>query len=574
MKDTAIMFKFMVSEKKDIFLSVLFGFLAGMGGVLLFANSGYLISRAALLPPFYVLTVTIALLKLFSVTRAISRYAERYYSHRATFTILSNLRVHFYEKIEPLAPRIFHKYRSGDLLSRIVGDVESLQNYFLRVFYPPLIMIVVFLATVALTLFFSVQVAFTLMAGMILTGLIVPLVFASMQTKIENNVREKRGSVSTEATEFLYGFKDLKIHRKLATQERALNEASATYIKEQEHQSDRALISQSVNQALTMLVSWAVLIVGAYLVSEGTLEGVFLAMLVMISLTVFENVSPMAAFPYHFEDNRRAASRLNLMIHEEDMDMVEEHEVETLNYKETWGISMDNVTFTYPEEDREALKEVSINIRAGSKTAIVGPSGSGKSTLLQLILKIYQAEKGDVYLNGKDITRVEKESIWKGTNTLLQDHHLFYGTVRDNLQLAKDDLSDKDMRGALKKVGLDAFSLDDRVLEKGGNVSGGERQRFAIARALLKGSKLWLLDEPTSSVDAVTERLIYDNLLAQAKEDTVLLVSHRLAGLEKMDQIIVMNEAQVVESGTYDELMEKQGYFYGMKEIENTLFSA
>ncbi|MCR6105522.1 thiol reductant ABC exporter subunit CydC [Salipaludibacillus agaradhaerens] len=574
MKDTAIMFKFMVSEKKDIFLSVLFGFLAGMGGVLLFANSGYLISRAALLPPFYVLTVTIALLKLFSVTRAISRYAERYYSHRATFTILSNLRVHFYEKIEPLAPRIFHKYRSGDLLSRIVGDVESLQNYFLRVFYPPLIMIVVFLATVTLTLFFSVHVAFTLMAGMILTGLIVPLVFASMQTKIENNVREKRGSVSTEATEFLYGFKDLKIHRKLAAQEKELNEASATYIKEQEHQSDRALISQSVNQALTMLVSWAVLIVGVYLVSEGTLEGVFLAMLVMISLTVFENVSPMAAFPYHFEDNRRAASRLNLIIHEEDMERVEEHEGETLNHKETWGISMDNVTFTYPEEEREALKEVSINIPPGSKAAIVGPSGSGKSTLLQLILKIYQAEKGDVYLNGKDITRLEKESIWKGTNTLLQDHHLFYGTVRDNLQLAKDDLSDTDMFNALKKVGLDTFSLEDRVLEKGGNLSGGERQRFAIARALLKGSKLWLLDEPTSSVDAVTERLIYDNLLSQAKEDTVLLVSHRLAGLEKMDQIIVMNEAQVVEAGTYDELMEKQGYFYGMKEIENTLFSA
>ncbi|UTR13616.1 thiol reductant ABC exporter subunit CydC [Salipaludibacillus sp. LMS25] len=574
MKETAIMLKFMVSEKKDIFLSVLFGFLAGMGGVLLFANSGYLISRAALLPPIYVLTVTIALLKLFSVTRAISRYAERYYSHRATFTILSNLRVHFYEKIEPLAPRIFHKYRSGDLLSRIVGDVESLQNYFLRVFYPPLIMVVVFLATVALTLFFSVHVAFTLMAGMILTGLIVPLLFASMQKNIENNVREKRGSLSTETTEFLYGFKDLKIHRKLSAQERELNEAAGQYIKEQQHQSDRALMSQSVNQALTMLVSWVVLIVGAYLVSEGTLEGVFLAMLVMISLTVFENVSPMAAFPYHFEDNRRAASRLNLMISEEDREMAGEDETEILAQEETWAILMDRVTFTYPEEEREALKDVSITIPAGSKTAIVGPSGSGKSTLLQLILKIYQAEKGDIYLNGKDIRHVEKESIWKGTNTLLQDHHLFYGTVRDNLQLAKDGLSDTDMVEALKKVGLDAFSLDDGVLEKGGNLSGGERQRFAIARALLKGSKLWLLDEPTSSVDAVTERLIYDNLFSQANEDTVLLVSHRLAGLEKMDQIVVMNEAQVVESGTYDELMEKEGYFYGLKEIENTLFSA
>ncbi|WP_280770421.1 thiol reductant ABC exporter subunit CydC [Salipaludibacillus daqingensis] len=575
MREISMIITLMLKEKKDVLLSILYGFLAGMGAVAVFANSGYLISKAAIMPPLYVLTVSIALLKLFSFTRALSRYAERYYSHRATFTILSNLRVHFFEKIMPLAPQIFQKYRSGDLLSRIVGDVESLQNFFLRVFYPPFVMVTVFLATIAFTMFFSIYIGLILIVGVVLTGFAIPAWFAVKQSHLERQVREQRGQLSVSATEFLYGFRDLKIHQKLAKQESDLIDASDAYIHEQEKDGRRALFSQSLNNGITMIISWFVLAVGAYFVSIGELEGVFLAMLVMVSLTVFENAVPMAAFPNHYEESRLAAARLYSVVENEEAEQTRSEEVlEKLENSQPWSLTMENLTFTYPFEDRQALHDINLNIPIGSKTAIVGPSGSGKSTLLQLFLKVYEADSGHVLINGKDVRKVEEESIWSGTNTLLQDHHFFYGTIRENLQLAKDGLTDLQMNEALANVKLEDFSLDDSVLEKGENLSGGEKQRLSIARALLKGSRLWLLDEPTSSVDVLTEKVIYEHVFDQASNDTLLLVSHRLTGLEKMDRIVVMNEGTILETGTYDQLMKQKGYFYEMKQIEKSVFSA
>src|SRR5699024_10685428 len=212
MKDLKLIIKIMFVEKKDIVISILCGFLAGITAVGLFALSGYLISKSALTPPIYTLIILTSSVKILGIISALSRYGERYFSHRGTFTMLSNLRVSFYEKLEPLAPAIFHKYRSGDLLSRIVGDIESLQNFFLRVVYPPLVLIMVFLSTLIFVSFFSVYIAIVLLAGLLLTIVVIPTLFAVRQVKIDSHVREGRAHLSTEVTELLYGFRDLKIH--------------------------------------------------------------------------------------------------------------------------------------------------------------------------------------------------------------------------------------------------------------------------------------------------------------------------------------------------------------------------
>ncbi|MCA0972419.1 thiol reductant ABC exporter subunit CydC [Halobacillus litoralis] len=568
MKELASVMKIITLEKKDIWLSIVFGFLAGIAAVGLFGSSGYLISRAALVPPLYALTVLIAFLKLFGFARALGRYAERYYSHRATFTMLSNIRLAFYKKIEPHAPRIFQKYRSGDLLSRIVGDVESLQNFFLRVYYPPVVMVVIFLATIVFTTIFSWAVALVLFVGLLLTGLIIPFLFALRQRKLENEIREARGHLSTDVTEFLYGFRDLKIYQQLEDKEEQLESSAATYIHEQERQGKQMVYSQSVNTLATLIVSWVVTGLGAYLVGSGDLNGLFLAMLVMISLTVFENAAPMAVLPRHLDDSRRASKRL---FHLEEA-VEESEETEPLSGNAPYGYRFDHVSFRYEEASRPSLDDVSIELAPGTKTAVVGPSGSGKSTLMQLLLKVYPQTVGDVTLDGKPLAKVDEEDLWSQANVVLQENHFFYGTIRDNLSLAKDDVSDEEMTEALAKAELAAFSLDDEVFERGENLSGGEKQRLAMARALLRNERLWLLDEPTSSIDALTEQSLYRHLFEQAKDDTLVLISHRLTGLEQMDQIIVMEQGKVVETGTYDELMAQQGYFYQMKQIEKSVF--
>lgn len=568
MKDLAIVTKLMMLEKKDILLSILVGFIAGIAGVGLFAASGYLISKAALAPPLYALIVLTSTVKLLGFTRALTRYAERYFSHRATFTILSNLRVSFFEKIEPLAPGIFQKYRSGDLLARIVGDIESLQNFFLRVFYPPIVLVMVFLSTIFFTTFFSIYAAVVLFIGLLLTGLVVPAIFAVKQRGIDEDVRKSRADLSTEVTEYLYGFRDLKIYQQLDKRETELLHASDQYIEEQKIEGINKLFSQSLNTLVSHVITALVLGLGVYLVANGSLEGLFLAMLVMISITVFEDASPMAAFPIYYHDNQRAARRLFQVV---KGDAKPDREVLIPLPDEVPSVSLNNVTFSFEGEWRPTLKNVSLELDKGSKTAIVGPSGSGKSTILQLLLKLYEPKEGDIQLNGVSLASAEKETLWELSNVVLQENHFFFGTIRDNLLLAGDGLTDAQLQEALQKVMLDRFSLEDHVLEKGANLSGGEKQRLAIARALLKKGRLWLLDEPTSSVDALTEKSIHEQILQQAKNDTLILVSHRLAGMEKMDQIIVMEHGQIVESGSYETLMEKKGYFYEMKEIEKHL---
>ncbi len=556
-------------ERRDITLAILCGFLAGLAGVALLASSGYLISQAALAAQMVILVALGACLKLFGLAAAVSRYGERLFSHRATFTMLGNLRVSFFGKLSPLAPRIFHEYRSGDLLSRIVGDVESLQNLLLRVLYPPVVLLLVFTSTIFFTSFFSAAIAFVLLAGLLLTVVAVPGLFAWRKRKTKPAVRDSRADLSAEAAEFLYGFRDLKIYQQADARKRQLQSFAESYEEEKRKEGLQNTFMQSVNSFIAILTTWTVLALGAYFVAAGELDGLYLAMLVMISLALFENIAPMAVFPSHYEESRQAAARLN---------QITERPVPETGSGQlpegAWGLEAETLAYTYPGEERPALRDVSFRISPGTKTAVVGPSGSGKSTLLQVLLGILPADSGTASIGGRKLNSLDPESLWSRMNTVLQHNHFFYGTIRSNLLIADEDAPDEALQEALETVGLGAFSLSQEVGEKGGNLSGGEKQRLAIARAMLKGARLWLLDEPVSSVNAATARSIYARLFRMRPDDTFVIVSHDLTGLEHMDQIIVMENGRIAENGSYAELMEAHGYFYELKQIEKSVFAS
>lgn len=560
--------KLTLMEKKDVSIAIFFGFLAGIASVALMGSSGYLISKAALTSHMTTLVVMAACLKLFGFASALSRYGERLYSHRATFTMLSHLRVSFFERLAPLAPGIFSKYRSGDLLSRIVGDVESLQNFLLRVFYPPVVLSIVFLSTIFFSSFFSMGIAVVMLIGMLLTVVVVPALFSIRKRRTDRQVRVQRGNLAVEATEFLYGFRDLKIHQQLEAKEQQLKNDAGHYNEGQRKEGLEENLAQSINSFVALLVSFFVLGVGAYFVAAGELNGLYLAMLVMISIAAFENVAPMAAFPAYFEESRKAAVRLEEIVAEpaapRGMDKLP---IGPLDIKLT------GASFSYPGEKSSAVDDVSIHLKPGTKTAIVGPSGSGKSTLMQLLLNVFPLDRGQLSIGGKPAETLAQETIWQEMNVVLQENHFFYGTIRSNLLIADPSASDEQMEQALAKVQLELFPLEMNVEEKGQNLSGGQKQRLAIARALLKGKSLWLLDEPVSSVDSLTGHAIYQELFRQGKEDLFVIISHDLAGLEKMDQIIVMENGRIVETGSYEELMERKSYFHQLKQIENSVFA-
>ncbi|MEN1986311.1 thiol reductant ABC exporter subunit CydC [Paenibacillus hubeiensis] len=573
MSELAMLSKAMFQERKDIVISILGGFMAGIAGVALFSASGYLISQTVFEPPLYTLIILTSLVKLLGFLRSASRYGERLYTHRATFSILSRLRTSFFAKLIPLTPGILNKNRSGDLLARIVGDVESLQNYFLRVAYPPVIVIMVFLATVLFTASYSIWIAGLLVLGMVITAVVVPGIVLWGQRKIHERVREQRSKLSTEITEVLYGFRDLKVYGQLAQREEQLQRDSTSLAAEQQRASAQLLLGQSMHVFVTFFIAWSVLTLSAYLIVDGRLAGVFLAMLVLATQTVFEESAAMAVLPAYKQDSEHAAKRLaeTLSTQVAGSPMGKSTPFTT---DVPISIEINNLAFQYEGEWRPALNNISLHLAAGSKTAIVGPSGSGKSTLIELLLKLRKTTSGSITINGVSIHELDEANIWELANVVLQQSHFFRGTLRENLLLNAEEHSDERLLDVLAKAQFSTASLNQVVYEKGENLSDGEKQRLALARAMLRKGRLWLLDEPTSSLDYVTEQHVLKQLYEQAAGDTLLLICHRLTGLESMDQIVVMEQGEIVEIGSFTELMERKGYFYTLKQIESQMIAS
>ncbi|WP_322906178.1 thiol reductant ABC exporter subunit CydC [Paenibacillus campi] len=567
MNELSIFARAMVQERRDVVITIMTGFIAGIAGVTLFSLSGYLISKTVFLPPLYTLILLAALVKLLGLVRAASRYGERLYSHRATFSLLSRLRTTFFAKLIPLSPQWLGRQRSGELLAKIVGDVESLQFYFLRVAYPPLIVISVFLTTVAVTSFISVWIALVFVVGMIIIAFGVPAIVRRSQHKQTDAVHQLCAALATDSAEMMYGFIDLKLYGRLAAQEQHIEQIADELAAAQQQAATRLLRGQSLHSFMTFFISWLVLLVGAILIMHGSMNGLFLAMLIMTAMTVFDEAAAMATLPAYQKDSEYAAKRLHTVL--SDMKLTKRASAsKQLQRHQPVRIDIEDVSFRYDEDWRWTLQHISLHIPAGSKTAIVGASGSGKTSLLELLLKLHPLEQGQICMNTIPLEQLNEESIWSNARVLLQRNQFFNGTVRDNLLLEQDGIPDTHLLALLDQVQLSHKKLDDPILEKGENLSDGEKQRLALVRILLRSGSLWLLDEPTSALDYATEQRVLELLFQQAQGDTVIMVSHRLTGLEQMDQIIVMDQGRIAEAGSYDELMQRGSYLYQLKQLE------
>ncbi|MEG0473026.1 MAG: thiol reductant ABC exporter subunit CydC [Solibacillus sp.] len=543
-------------EKKEMLLALIAGTISGLTAVALFAQSGFLISKAALMPPFYVILILTAFLKIFGMAKSTSKYAERYISHRVTFSLLSAIRMRFFDRLEPNANQLFLHYQSGELLARITNDVTTLQNFFLRVVYPPLVALLVFFGTVIFTAFFSIWIALLLVLGFLLVAVIIPVLFIAKKTQPAPYKRE----LMTETTEFLYGFRELKNHHLVEPKREALLQLSNAYTDEVKKEQQALVRMQLYNQGASLLTVFLIVTIGAYFVTTNQLDGLYLAMLLLIALTVFETAIPLATVPHHYKGATLAIARL------QEIKVGAETITKPFSITNDYTIQAKNVQFSYPHFNKPILKDIHFTIQSGEKIAIVGPSGSGKSTLFQLLIKGLEPTYGQINISGEPLTNIEANSLWSQMSVQLQHNHFFSGTIRDNLLLANERATDEQLINVLNRAQLPK-DLDDEILEKGENLSGGERQRLAIARVLLKNGAIWLLDEPFTSVDAATERTLFHELLTGTTQRTVILITHKLDGLEQMDRIFVMQDGQLVECGSYAQLLAAKGLFYDMKHI-------
>jgi ATP-binding cassette subfamily C protein CydC len=538
----------------------------------LLTTSANLISRAALHPSIAELSVAIVGVRFFGIARGVFRYLERLVSHDATFRLLSRLRAQSYQALEPLAPARLVLHRSGDLLARMVADVETLQDLFLRGIAPPAAALLVAGLAAWLVGRFDPRLALLLLLFLFLAGVGVPLLARALSRSAGQRMVEVRSELNGTLVDAIQGSADLlacgaegrTLHR-AGTESRLLNGL-------QLRMASVGGLSLALNGLLANLATLAVLAAGILLVEAGKLEGVYLAMLAMAVISTFEVVLPLAPALQYLENSLEAGRRL-FEITDAPAAVGDPTRPLPLPAPGDWTLSARDLRFAYGPDLPPALDGIGFDLPAGARLAVVGPSGAGKSTLAQLLLRFWDYE-GSLLLGGRELREYAQEE-WRRLVAVVSQHtHLFNASVRDNLLLADPEAGEDEMMEAARRAQIDEFiqslpeGYDTLVGELGQRLSGGQRQRLAIARALLKNAPILVLDEPTADLDALTGQAVMETLLPLAKGRTTLLITHRLAGLEAADEILVLERGRVVQRGRHQDLVAVPGLYGRMWDLQ------
>ena len=561
-------------------LAILLGSLMIASNMLLLGMAAYLIAAAALGPLLAILTIPIYIVRLMSVSRAGSRYAERVVSHNVTFRLLARLRTWVYRRLEPLAPAYLHKQRSGDMLTRIVADVDELQNVYLRIVSPIIVAIIISLLTFALFSIFSPVLAWDAVAFLIITGCGVPLLSGILTRGLGKQQLAIRGELNAQIVDGIQGVQDLLAYGQADTQLRSVATLEKKLDQIQQRMAVIAGLQQALNDLLMNLALWSLLILAIPLVVAKAIAGVYLAFLALVILASFEAVQPLAEAFQKLGHSVAAGERLFKVT---DTNPQVQEPVAPLpvpsNTPGRFSLEIDHVHFAYQSDEGEVVHDISFDVSTSKRIAIVGASGAGKSTLVNLALRFWDPDKGTIRLNGHDLRQYALGDLRGLIGVVSQDTYLFNDSMRGNLLLARPEASDSEIEQALEQAQLTAFiqqlpkGLATWVGEQGLRLSGGERQRLAIARALLKDAPLLVLDEATANLDPMTEHTLLDALDMLMQGRTTLVITHRLVRMERMDEILVLDEGSIRERGTHEQLLRSGGLYQQMVQLQEGILS-
>jgi ATP-binding cassette subfamily C protein CydC len=557
-------------------LAVLLGVATVVGNVGLLSTAAYVISAAALVSYISLLTIPIFLVRFFSVSRSFSRYFERLVSHDVTFRLLGNLRSWFYARLAPLAPALLENYRSGDLLSRLVEDVEELENLYLRAIAPVLVAAVVSVLAFAILYPFDPALALAVLAFLAAAGVGVPLLVWTLSQGLGRNGLELRSELYARIVDGTQGVQDLLAFGRETEQRREIEVLNNKLGTIERRQALIGGLQISLGDLLTNLAMLAALVLTIPLVAAGEVRGVYLAFLALVALGIFETVTPLGAA---FGTIGRTTAAGERLFEISDSEPTIQNPKSSLPVPEDFVLRLENVSFRYGEDEPFSLEEVSFNLEPGRRVAVVGPSGSGKSTLASLILRFWDPQGGGIRLDGRSLSEYAQEDVRRLISVVPQSTHVFNDTLRNNLLLADPEANEEALERALKRVRIFGFverlpeGLDTYVGEQGARLSGGERQRLAVARALLRDAPLLVLDEPTANLDTVTEQELLASVWETTRDRAVLLITHRLVAMEEMDEILVMDAGRVVERGTHEELTRWGSLYHRMVETQRELLA-
>ncbi|WP_405188250.1 thiol reductant ABC exporter subunit CydD [Streptomyces anulatus] len=566
------------AQRGRLTLALLLGSLAVGSAVGLMAVSGWLISRASEEPPVMYLMMAVTATRAFGIGRAVFRYAERLVSHDAVLKLLAELRVAVYRGLERIAPGGLRTTRRGDLLSRLVADVDALQDYWLRWLLPVGTAVVVGTAAAGFTGWLLPEAGVILAVGLLVAGVGVPLVSGACARRTERQLAPARAALATRVADLLGSTAELTVAGALPARQTRLRAADTLLTRI----ASRAAAATALGGGLSALVCGLTVVAAATVavpaVNDGRLSGVALAVVVLTPLAAFEAVTGLPLAVQYRQRVARSAERVFEVL---DAPVpVREPETPAEEPASPFPLEVRGLSARYPGARHDALASLDLTLTRGRRIAVVGPSGSGKTTLAQVLLRFLGASSGTYRLGGVEASALDSDTVRRSVGLCAQDAHVFDSSIRENLRLARPGATDAELRDALSRARLLDWvlalpeELDTPVGEHGARLSGGQRQRLALARALLADFPVLVLDEPAEHLDLPTADALTVDLLDATRGCATVLITHRLTGLDTVDEVLVLDAGRVVQRGPYAELAAEDGPLRRMLERERETVGA
>jgi ATP-binding cassette subfamily C protein CydC len=547
-----------------IFAAML-GFFTIGSSIGLLMTSAYIIAKAALSPHIGELQVGIVGVRFFGISRGIFRYAERLFSHDVTFTLLAKFRVWFFKSIEPLVPSKTSKYTSGDLLTRVVSDVESLEHIFIKVISPPIIAVFVAFLMIFIFSFYSFSLVLAFLIPYFFACVAIPLLTYLISKKNSEEIIFLRTRLVEITIDNIDGRNELISFGKTEEHSQEFISTNDKLIKTQRKMK---LISGMNESLIGLTMNFAVVVVfliAAPLVASNIINGISLSVLTLGTMAAYEAVLPLPMALQYLKGSVKAGERIFQIT---EQHIAEKEVKEISDYK--CEIEFKNVNFGYVG-DEEILKDLSFSIASKEKIAIIGGSGAGKSSIINLALNFWNTTSGNIFVNGNNYNGLSSDTIRNQFSTIPQKVFLFSNTIKENLLIAKQNATDDELWNALREAELDKFveslpnRLDTWIGNQGKQLSGGEKKRIAVARAILKNSNIFICDEISADLDSINEKKIIETIHRITKDKTLLFITHRLIDMEKYDTIYLLEDGEVRERGSHFKLLkaseEYKNYF-------------
>ncbi len=552
-------------------LALALSFLAVGAQIGLLGTSAYLISRAALRPStILLLMVPIVGVQFFSIGRSSFRYLERLTSHDVTFRLLSDLRVWFYARLDARPPADLGRVHSGDLLSRAVHDIESLQDFYLRALAPPVVLVLTVVLVFLVVWPMAPSIA-SVLAVLLLLGSLPAVLQLRLGQRAGGELLRQRGALSVAVADGVRGVSELLACGGADAYQAKLDATQERMLRAQGRLRRQSAMSGALLGLLGNFAMVATLVLAIPLVRAGRMPGWDLAVVAFIALAGFEAAQPLSQ-SFQALGQCLAAGRRIFDIMDQP---VSRTPLKAARQPADAGVEVRDLSVRYDPQAAPALRGIDFDLPPGRHIAVVGPSGAGKTTLIGALSGFAPDMTGSVLVGGVPIEAVQREEIWAMSAVIAQDTSLFNVSLKDNLRLGRPEASDGEVAAAAEAASLNSLiaalpeGLDTLVGEQGARLSGGERQRVAIARAILKDAPILLLDEPTEGLDAVTEEAVLHDVLHFAAGRSLLLVTHRLIGMEAMDEILVLSGGRVVERGRHAELLAAGGVYEQLFHLQS-----